>query len=267
MLRISDKSALENYAFDLERSRWTSKELREARDERYAYRRLRHDVLAPILNAKMVFGRDAQFFAMGSCFAREVEQALDGLGMNVLSLMQRGVPIRFAKGGYTNRYNTCSMLNEIKFALGIEEFNTKSAVAVDTERTRFLDLHSHPAGGLTSFDEVVARRTILKEHFSRLKDADVFIVTLGLLETWFDHETGQYINLSPATGKIFDLYPGRFEFHILSHAENMANLEQIYSILKENGSPNLKFVVTTSPVPLLATFSDRDVIIANTYSK
>jgi len=37
--------------------------------------------------------------------------------------------------------------------------------------------------------------------------------------------------------------------------------------LNRHGHVDLQVVVTTSPIPLLATFTDRDVVAANTYSK
>lgn len=267
MLQISDKTALANYASNLQRARWSNKNAEHARDEQFAYKRLCKDIFVPVPNNNLVFGKKSKFFAMGSCFAREVEHALESLGINILSLAQPGTPIHFRRGGYTNRYNTCSMLNEIKFAFDIEQFDERSVIAVDSEKTQFLDLHSQPAGGFVDFEETLARRRSLKKHFAQLATTDVFVVTLGLSETWFDRETNQYINLSPATGRIIDLYPGRFEFRVLSHAENMEKLEEIYSILKDKVSADLKIIVTTSPVPLLATFSARDVVTANTHSK
>jgi hypothetical protein len=44
-------------------------------------------------------------------------------------------------------------------------------------------------------------------------------------------------------------------------------LEEIHKILFENLGRNLRIVVTVSPVPLTATFTGRDVVVANTYSK
>lgn len=265
MHKIESIKAVSNYENYLERARWVSKG--SLNPDLFAFHRLRKDIFRPVITNDMHFSEESKFFAMGSCFAREVEHALSGLGIDALSLVKPGDPINFRKGGYTNRYNTYSMLNEIKFAFGEMNFDHRSIVATDDSGTKFLDLHSHPAGGYVSFDEALARRKFLMEYFSRLSRIDVFVVTLGLVETWFDHETQQYINVSPASGNLFKRYKDRFEFRVLSHAENIANLEEIYSILKTKGSRDIKIIVTTSPVPLLATFSDRDVVIANTYSK
>jgi hypothetical protein len=44
-------------------------------------------------------------------------------------------------------------------------------------------------------------------------------------------------------------------------------LEQIYDLLVRYGRPDLHLVVTVSPVPFQATFTEQDVLVANTYSK
>jgi hypothetical protein len=66
---------------------------------------------------------------------------------------------------------------------------------------------------------------------------------------------------------MFSLYPNRYNLHVLGYEENMKNMNEIYEILQKYGHPNLHIIVTVSPVPLLATFTDRDVVVANTFSK
>jgi len=53
----------------------------------------------------------------------------------------------------------------------------------------------------------------------------------------------------------------------LSYFECEALLQSTCTILKKYGKPDLKIVVTVSPVALERTFSDRDVILANMISK
>jgi hypothetical protein len=42
---------------------------------------------------------------------------------------------------------------------------------------------------------------------------------------------------------------------------------QIIALIREHCHPEMRFVVTVSPVPLGATFKDADVIVANSASK
>ena len=94
------------------------------------------------------------------------------------------------------------------------------------------------------------------------RGAQVVVVTLGLIETW----------RSPATGNTFRQipHPGVFEslgtsLHRLTVGEMLDDLERIRTVVRDRLGAAL--VVTTSPVPLHATFTPLDVRIANTESK
>lgn len=53
----------------------------------------------------------------------------------------------------------------------------------------------------------------------------------------------------------------------MSFEEVMAALESISRILATWGWPDVRIVVTVSPVPLLATFTGEDIVSANCHSK
>ena len=169
--------------------------------------------------------------------------------------------------GYTNRYNTASIYNELRWAAG-DPF-PESGFA-EAEPGRFYDLHSHPVVGARDHAEVSRLRKELTSHFSKVYEADVITITLGLIEAWFDRENETYINFAPvfvapqALGQ--RLQASRFEFRVMSFEENMRYLESIYSLLEVH-NPNAIIFVTVSPVNLMATFSTRDVVVANCFSK
>ena len=50
-------------------------------------------------------------------------------------------------------------------------------------------------------------------------------------------------------------------------AENRANMGAVVDLLNRFGHDDVQVIVTTSPIPLLATFTNRDVVTANTFSK
>lgn len=98
-----------------------------------------------------------------------------------------------------------------------------------------------------------------------LNKANVFIITLGLIE----------IFKCKITGKIFNQYPGYMgagynsksaEFHRMDYNEVRKDLEQIILFLKKINSSN-KIIFSVSPVPLQLTFSKDDIFVANIYSK
>lgn len=207
-------------------------------------------------------------FTIGSCFARELENALSKLGFAVLSLRKDpwgGDPN--ITHGYTNRYNTASIYNELRWAAG-DPFPESGFV--ETMPDRFFDLHSHPVVGARERGEVSQLRRELISHFAKAYEADVITVTLGLIEAWFDKENDTYINFAPVFADPSSLgrrlQASRFEFRVMSFEENMRYLENIYSLLEKH-NPNATIFVTVSPVNLMATFSTRDVVVANCFSK
>lgn len=62
-------------------------------------------------------------------------------------------------------------------------------------------------------------------------------------------------------------HPGRFDFRVLSHDDVLQALRDTHALLCMHRTKPLKMLVTVSPVPLLATFRDMDVLVVNTYFK
>ena len=94
------------------------------------------------------------------------------------------------------------------------------------------------------------------------RDAQVVVVTLGLIETWRSPTTGNTFRQIP--------HPAVFPslgavFHRLTVAEMLEDLERIRTVVRDRLGAEL--VVTTSPVPLHTTFTPLDVRVANVESK
>ena len=67
--------------------------------------------------------------------------------------------------GYTNRYNTASILNQLKWAAG-EPFPANGFAEV--RAGAFVDLHSHPVIGVKSGDEIRSLREALTTYFAQI---------------------------------------------------------------------------------------------------
>lgn len=98
---------------------------------------------------------------------------------------------------------------------------------------------------------------------SIIRDSDVFIVTFGLTEAWYDKENDDYLWKFVPNRR---LNSERFENRIISYAENLENIRRIYSIIRRNRA-DATIIFTLSPIPLLGTYSGRPVIPASTFSK
>jgi hypothetical protein len=236
---------------------------------RLAFQRLRQPLFVPVIRPTFILQREDKLFAIGSCFARGIESALVEQEMAVLSRATEfdSFPAinNEMKLGFTNKYSTFSIYNELRWALDpAEEFPRKSLV--DIGNGVFYDPHTNPALQLAGFEETIRRREIIEAVTRRVAQCRVVIVTLGLVEVWRDKIANVFINTAPIPPALH-CHPDRYEFHITNFTENFSNLEHIHTLLSRFGHPDVQVVVTVSPVPLEATFSSEDVVIANTYSK
>lgn len=265
VFHYSYKTASENFSSS-SYSRWASKSDNQAGKVLMPDRL--QDIFLPQANIHTKVLPTAALFTMGSCFARGLERAAHRAGMKALSRLTQPFIGKGIVAGYANRYNTASILHELEWAAG-KPF--PQAAFLELRPNRFLDPHSHPVIGSVGKSEAERLRAGLRRYFAQAYDANVFTVTLGLTEGWFDLETNMMLNLNPLYGrndgegrKLLD--GERFEFRVMSHAENMNNLEKIYCLIKQH-NPGAKIFVTVSPVPMQATFSGRDVAVANMFSK
>jgi hypothetical protein len=233
-----------------------------------ACQRLREPLFVPAISPGFKMQREDKVFAIGSCFARGVELALIDQKMDVLSKTAEFDSFPAMNGelelGFTNKYNTFSICNELRWALDpAAEFPRESLV--DLGNGIFYDPHTNPALQLAGLEETIHRREIMQMVTRRISQCRVVIITLGLVEVWRDTVANVFINqLIPG---MHSSYPDRYELHVTNFVENLSNLERIHGLLSQFGHQDVQIVVTVSPVPLQATFSGEDVVIANTYSK
>ena len=207
-------------------------------------------------------------FAIGSCFARNIERTLLQLGMRVPSQEFEfgivGAEMERSSGLF-NKYSVHSMLNELRWALERETYPGDDII-LSLPGGVYADLQL----GMTRLEypkeDILKFRTAYLDAMAQVKDADVVILTLGYVETWYDNHLGIYINVPPPTSLIKE-FPDRFSFQVLGYQDVLNGLNDIHELLKKHRTKPLRMLVTVSPVPLLSTFRDMDVLVANTYSK
>lgn len=108
------------------------------------------------------------------------------------------------------------------------------------------------------YDPEVQAKT--KEIFDT---TDVFILTFGLSEVWYDEPTGN-VFWRTIPKAVYD--PARHKFRVSTVEENRANIEAIYQLIRKH-RPDAKMIFTLSPVPLTATFRDNACLSSNSVSK
>lgn len=121
-------------------------------------------------------------------------------------------------------------------------------------------------GGFASKAELEASRD---SHFRAVRQlfekADVFIFTLGLTEAWRARTDGAVYPMCPGTAAgSFDA--DAHEFHNYSVGEVVAAFERVMALVAAK-NPGIRFILTVSPVPLVATATPDHVVSATSYSK
>lgn len=205
-----------------------------------------------------------KYFTIGSCFARNVENSLRSAGINVLSTIDKLPGDYFeiggeSRSGYQNVYTPGAILEAVKLA------STKSPYsAIVGSEEKSIDLLT---SGLKPLDLGTVRtiRESLIKMYNMLPDADALIITLGYNESWYHLPSQTYINRTPShvslRRKIDD-----FEFELLDYAKSFELVDSAINRVQEL-APNCKVILTVSPVPLSATFSNKDIVTANQLSK
>lgn len=120
--------------------------------------------------------------------------------------------------------------------------------------------------GFVSAAELAADRV---QHFAAVRAAvetmDVFIFTLGLTEAWEDVRDGAVFPLAPGVaGGVWD--PDTTRFHNFDEVETADDLTAALAFIRER-NPDVRIVLTVSPVPLNATYEPRHVVVSTTWSK
>jgi hypothetical protein len=236
----------------------------------YAFQRLRQTWFTPKVDPKFKLRCDDRVYAIGSCFARGLERSLIGRNMAVDSAAPEFAKLQPVNNklsglGFINKYNTFSILNELRWALDPDAVFPVDSIVKVMENVWF-DPHTNPALKLADLEETLERRALMQTVTKRITNCRIVIVTLGLVEVWRDLEADVFLNHTPVP-HLLKTQRSRYEFHLTSFAQNWANLEAIHELLSGYGHPDVRIVVTVSPVPLLNTFSTMDVVVANTYAK
>lgn len=229
-----------------------------------------YPLAAPASTPSFEIAPEDSIFAIGSCFAREIEAALSAEGFRVLSrdfdLGRIGSSLDDA-ANFFNKYTIHSMLNELRWAFERDSFPGADLLyPLRDDDSAYRDLQLGSAKLAFPRDEILGFRHQYLDAMAQAAQADVVVVTLGYVEGWRDTVLDLALNTAPPPA-LCKRFPGRFAFEVLSYEDVIAGLRDLHALLLRHRTKPLKLLVTVSPVPLLSTFRDMDVLVANSYSK
>jgi hypothetical protein len=210
----------------------------------------------------------------GSCFAQNIGRYVRRSSLTLVdmepapALMPEAEAARFGYGLFSARSGNIYTARQLRQLLEDAEDLRVTEAALWVRDGRYYDglRPNVESEGLESPEMVAAFRM---EHLRRVRamfdETDVFVFTLGLTETWADRESGLVFPTAPGViaGR-FD--PARHEFVNLGLSEVREDLDAAIAIMRR-WAPDLKILLTVSPVPLTATAGGAHVLSATTFSK
>lgn len=164
---------------------------------------------------------------------------------------------------FLNRYNTGSMADLMAVIAGMQSEDSELLYPANTPEL-FHDYHYTRLLREQPLEACRARRDLLTQTYrTAAQDADVFVFTLGLCESFRDASNQRYLNFTPdpRTAAKLDL-----EFHFQSFEDNLKHGRVVIEAVRRL-RPDAQIILTVSPVPLDATFLDQDIVVANSLAK
>lgn len=221
----------------------------------------------PVSEPAVKLGPDDLIATAGSCFAQHIARTLRTKGFKYL-VTETGPESRsfgVFSARFGNLYTTRQLLQLFQRAYGLfvpqdEVWFLPDGRFVDPFRPQV-----EPGGYATPAEVPEDLQIHLAAVREMFETCNVFIFTLGLTEAW----------RAKADGAVFPLAPGvagapgtidNYEFHNFTVAETAQDLLAFVDHLR-TVNPEVRLIFTVSPVPLVATYEPRHVLVSAIYSK
>ncbi|HMZ06052.1 MAG TPA: GSCFA domain-containing protein [Anaerolineales bacterium] len=209
----------------------------------------------------------------GSCFAQHIGHALQVRGFTWLNTEPppHGLSEKNARllnynifSSRTGNIYTTSLLKQwVLWALGKNnipwEIWKKDSRYFDPFRPRI-----EPEGFASEEELRLSQKQAIQSFRKSIEQADYFVFTLGLTESWFNIAGHEY-PMCPGTAA-GDFNPEKHKFKNQQFQEILQNLQDAFQMMSEINS-EIKFILTVSPVPLTATNTNNHVVVATMQSK
>ena len=220
--------------------------------------------------------QDSKVFSMGSCFAVEIRTALMDAGLDVYPKYRemeidhsRHIIGALPERDNINHYHTFAIRQEFEKYHGIWKQEEKDYWEVPdhwwkTQKTIYQDPYRRSIFGKSPKHLMDAVSYLDEVIWGGMEAADVFLITLGLIEVWRKKDNGFFSCEFPG----YNLGGGHneTEFHLSTFQENYENMKETVKLIRKINA-KAEIVFTVSPVWLGMTFTKNDVYVANMESK
>ena len=219
-----------------------------------------------------LFSAEDRVMSAGSCFASNMVPWLQSAGIEYVRTepphpafahLPENLGYRDFSAAYGNIYTVKQFVQLIHRATGeffpVEDRWHEGGRVIDPFRPGL----RYPAENDREFD------ALREQHYAAvlnaIKQATVFVFTLGLTEAWVSVTDDAVFPVAPGViAGVFD--SGKHTFRNFSFLDVVVDLEDMIQAVSAI-NPLLRIVLTVSPVPLVATATNKHVLLASTYSK
>jgi hypothetical protein len=223
---------------------------------------------------KFPIARSHKVVTFGSCFAQHIGRALEARRFNWLitehppSVLSESSARKYNYGVFSARTGNIYTVSQLSHWVGWATGEARVPEEVWIKSGRYYDPFrpNIEPNGFASGQEVARSRELAIEAFKKcLLTANVFVFTLGLTESWFNKKHGYEYPMCPGTvAGDFDQKQHEFSNQDFPYIRKTL-AETIRKVRALN--PNVRFLLTVSPVPLTATNSGNHVLVATMESK
>lgn len=235
---------------------------------RRAVSRVPWNILDPMIRDIPIIDRLTRIVSAGSCFAQNLAKFIRASGYNYhVTEAPVGIATPLYSARYGNIYTSRQLLQLFQRAFGRLDDAGGRHVWKRREDMLWVDaFRPSDSDPRVEVDEVRADR---ERHLAAVrqafKEAEAFVFTLGLTECWERREDGMVYPAAPGVfNREFD--PDDFVFRNMTTTEVTTDFVAFVRELRAV-NPAVEIIVTVSPVPLIATYTDSHVLTANCRSK
>jgi hypothetical protein len=241
-------------------------------------------IYLPTLPKIDLINKNTKVCLMGSCFADEMGWVLKNENIDIgdVEYNNEMKHVSYPWGTFFTPMNLFDVLDALMNNKTKNIFNEESFIRVpkNLEGNHYQSLKQYDVMNdynlwclfikarlnTASLDQAISKvDSVLSKLNDSLKNADVVIITLGLIETWINKVKNfawHSFHGDALTKKSID---DLAYFKQLNFEEVTNYIQKIINIINNIG--NKKIIFTVSPIPLNFTFTNNDIVIANKYSK
>jgi hypothetical protein len=243
-------------------------------------------IYLPTVDEYKIVNNNSKICSLGSCFADRItyelaKKKIDIGEINLAESDKNNKHLTFPWGSFFNPLNFIQIINHILEIKKID-FNEETFIKVpvdlkgnnfDTstqqkmdEKFKLMNLHAKIKHNYSDYQNSQKK---VSENLNKLKvcllGCDTVIITLGLIETWIDKKSDVAWHSFHGNALEKKSIGDKAYFKQLTYEEVSDCIKQLVDTIV--GSLKKKIIFTISPVPMAFTFTNKDVILANRYSK